>query len=201
MLLTGLDWKYFNWHQMEFYGNLNLLKTGLVFADAVNTVSPRYAEEIQTLALGCGLEGVLQQRRGRAVGHHQRRRLRDAGIPATDAHLAAELSAPTTFAEGKAGLQGGAAARDGAARATKTCRWSALIGRLVDQKGLDLIAAVIQDWVQRHDVQWVVLGTGEREVSGAVARPGRAASRRRSPRSSSSPSRWPTASKPAPTCS
>ena len=33
MLLTGLDWKYFNWHQMEFYGNLNLLKTGLVFAD------------------------------------------------------------------------------------------------------------------------------------------------------------------------
>ena len=49
MVLTGLDWKYFNWRQMEFFGNLNLLKTGLVFADAINTVSPRYAEEIQTM--------------------------------------------------------------------------------------------------------------------------------------------------------
>ena len=63
MLLTGLDWKYFNWHQMEFFGKLNLLKTGLVFADAISTVSPRYAEEIQSSPLGCGLEGVLQQRR------------------------------------------------------------------------------------------------------------------------------------------
>jgi starch synthase len=48
MLLTGLDWKYFNWQQMEFFGNLSLLKTGLVFADRLNTVSQRYAEEIQS---------------------------------------------------------------------------------------------------------------------------------------------------------
>ena len=52
MLLTGLDWKYFNWHQMEFYGKLNLLKTGLVFADSISTVSPRYAQEIQSSPLG-----------------------------------------------------------------------------------------------------------------------------------------------------
>ena len=63
MLLTGLDWKYFNWHQMEFHGKLNLLKTGLVFADSISTVSPRYAQEIQSSPLGCGLEGVLQHRR------------------------------------------------------------------------------------------------------------------------------------------
>src|SRR5690606_38406480 len=63
MLLTGLDWKYFNWQQMEFFGKLNLLKTGLVFADSISTVSPRYAEEIQSAPLGSGLEGVLQQRR------------------------------------------------------------------------------------------------------------------------------------------
>ena len=44
MLLTGLDWKYFNWHQMEFHGDLNLLKTGLVFADAISTVSPAKAK-------------------------------------------------------------------------------------------------------------------------------------------------------------
>ena len=53
MLLTGLDWKYFNWHQMEFHGHLNLMKTGIVFADAINTVSPTYAEEIQSAPLGC----------------------------------------------------------------------------------------------------------------------------------------------------
>ena len=40
MLLTGLDWRYFNWHQMEFYGKLNLLKTGISFADGLTTVSP-----------------------------------------------------------------------------------------------------------------------------------------------------------------
>ena len=38
-----MDWKYFNWRQMEFHGKLNMLKTGLVFADSLNTVSPRYA--------------------------------------------------------------------------------------------------------------------------------------------------------------
>ena len=62
MLLTGIDWKYFNWHQMEFYGDLNLLKTGIVFADSINTVSPTYSHEIQSSNLGCGLEGVLSQR-------------------------------------------------------------------------------------------------------------------------------------------
>ncbi len=45
MLLTGLDWKYFNWRQMEFHGNLNLLKTGMVFADAISTVNPAMAQE------------------------------------------------------------------------------------------------------------------------------------------------------------
>ena len=75
MLLTGLDWKYFNWQQMEFFGQLNLLKTGLVFADAINTVSPRYAEEIQSAPLGAGLEGVLQTAASRAFGNHQRRGL------------------------------------------------------------------------------------------------------------------------------
>ncbi len=68
MLLTGLDWKYFNWHQMEFHGMLNLLKTGLVFADRISTVSPRYAEEIQSSPLGCGLEGLLQHRRDSLSG-------------------------------------------------------------------------------------------------------------------------------------
>ena len=55
MELTGIDWKYFNWRQMEFYGNLSFLKTGIAFADALNTVSPRYAQEIQSCAAGLWL--------------------------------------------------------------------------------------------------------------------------------------------------
>ncbi len=158
MLLTGLDWKYFNWHQMEFFGNLNLLKTGLVFADRLNTVSPRYAEEIQTAPLGCGLEGVLQSRRDVLSGIVN-------GVdygewdPATDPHLPANYG-PETVDAGKpvckAALQG-----DLGLPAAPQVPLIAFIGRLVDQKGVDLLAATMRDWVQSHDAQWVILGTGE----------------------------------------
>jgi starch synthase len=62
MLLTGLDWRLFTWRQLEFYGHLNLLKAGVVFSDLINTVSRRYASEIQTGEFGCGLAGVLLSR-------------------------------------------------------------------------------------------------------------------------------------------
>jgi starch synthase len=91
MLLTGLDWKYFNWQQMEFFGNLNLLKTGLIFSDRLSTVSPRYAEEIQTAPLGCGLEGVLQHRRDVLTGIVNGVDYREWD-PSTDRHLAANYS-------------------------------------------------------------------------------------------------------------
>ena len=100
MLLTGLDWKYFNWQQMEFFGNLNLLKTGLVFADRINTVSPRYAEEIQSAPLGCGLEGVLQQRRGVLSGIINGVDYRHWN-PETDPHLP-ESYGPANVRQGKA---------------------------------------------------------------------------------------------------
>jgi len=158
MLLTGLDWKYFNWHQMEFYGNLNLLKTGLVFTDAITTVSPRYAQEIQSSQAGCGLEGVLQHRsdvlRGilNGIDTHE-------WNPATDPHLPAKYT-PDTVREGKrickAHLQKefGLPQRDDVPLV-------GFIGRLVEQKGIDLVTEVIQQWVQHTDVQWALLGTGE----------------------------------------
>lgn len=62
MLLTGLDWRLFNYQQLEFYGQLNFLKAGIVFADLIGTVSPTYAREIQTPYYGHGLEGVLAER-------------------------------------------------------------------------------------------------------------------------------------------
>ena len=121
MLLTGLDWKYFNWQQMEFFGNLNLLKTGLVFADRLNTVSPRYAEEIQSAPLGCGLEGVLQQRRGVLSGIINGVDYRHWN-PETDPHLPVPYG-PANVRAGQGRGQGGAARRAGTGRRARTCRW------------------------------------------------------------------------------
>jgi starch synthase len=158
MLLTGLDWKYFNWQQMEFFGNLNLLKTGLIFADRLNTVSPRYAEEIQSAPLGCGLEGVLQNRRDVLSGIVNGVDYREWD-PTIDANLPVNYGPETTVA-GKAACKAALQSSMGLPVAPKT-PLVAFIGRLTQQKGVDLLTAVMRDWVQSHDVQWVVLGTGE----------------------------------------
>jgi starch synthase len=158
MLLTGLDWKYFNWRQMEFHGNLNLLKTGMVFADSISTVSPRYAMEIQSSPLGCGLEGVLQYRRNVLSGILN-------GIdpqewnPASDPHLAANYGAETVNQVKplcKAALQ-----KELGLPQERTAPLAGFVGRLIEQKGIDLVVEVMQRWVQTSDVQWAILGTGQ----------------------------------------
>jgi starch synthase len=160
MLLTGLDWKYFNWHQMEFYGKLNLMKTGLVFSDALNTVSPRYAEEIQKSPLGCGLEGVLQQRREVLSGIIN-------GVdyavwnPTTDPHIPHHYDV-NTYGDGKAACKAALQAEMGLPVRPEV-PLVGFVGRLTDQKGIDLVAAVMQDWVRGNDVQWVILGTGDQQ--------------------------------------
>lgn len=63
-----MDWKHFNQNQMEAWGDLNLLKTGIAFADQITTVSPTYATEICTPDGGYGLEGLLTHRREDLVG-------------------------------------------------------------------------------------------------------------------------------------
>src|SRR5207302_11361189 len=66
--VTGLPWTEYAPERLEFYGHVNLLKGGLVYADLINTVSPTYAREIQTAEFGYGLEGVLQGRKDRLYG-------------------------------------------------------------------------------------------------------------------------------------
>jgi len=170
MALTGIDWKYFNWRQMEFYGNLSLLKSGIVFADMLSTVSPTYAREILHPPLSCGLEGSLQHRREDLCGIINGVDYREWN-PETDKFLAAEDYAgqpygvqdfPAGKAACKTALQremGLPAGFDGPLLAT--------VGRLADQKGCDLIARVIRQWTSQSrfdglpEVQWVILGTGE----------------------------------------
>jgi len=158
MLLTGLDWKYFNWHQMEFHGQLNLLKTGIVFADAINTVSPQYAREIQDEPLGCGLEAVLRHRSHvlsgilNGVNYDTWDPRHDNLIPVTyDA-----TNWATAKAECKAALQ-----QELGLPVEAEPPLIGLVGRLADQKGWDLVGETMQRWVGQRDVQWAILGTGE----------------------------------------
>lgn len=160
MLLTGLDWKYFNFHQMEFYGNLNLLKTGIVFSDAVTTVSPTYAQEIQHTELGCGLQDTLQQRSSSVSGIIN-------GVdysvwnPHTDTKIAMQYNAED-WSAGKATCKQ-ALQEEMGLPVRGDVPLIGLVGRLADQKGLDLVARVMQQWAVHADVQWAILGTGAAE--------------------------------------
>ncbi|MCA9197080.1 MAG: glycogen synthase GlgA [Planctomycetales bacterium] len=158
MLLTGIDWKFFNWHQMEFYGKLNLLKTGLVFCDSINTVSPTYAKEIQSAPLGCGLEEVLSCRRDVLSGIINGVNY-DVWSPENDPYLNERFSADNWQA-GKASAKRLVQSELGLPE-IENAPLIGIVGRLADQKGFDLIAPVMEQWLKNHDVQWAVLGTGE----------------------------------------
>ena len=158
MLLTGLDWKHFNWHEMEYFGKLNLLKTGLVFADSVSTVSPRYAEEIQTPQFGCGLEGMLQYRREVLSGILNGVDDKDWN-PATDPLLAANYDAQTV-AEGKPVCKAALQEELGLPQQADV-PLAGMIGRLTNQKGFDMLAEVLPEWAENRDLQWAILGTGD----------------------------------------
>jgi starch synthase len=157
MLLTGIDWKFFNPRQLEFYGQLNFLKAGIVFADLVSTVSPTYAREIQTAAYGYGLEGVLAERREHLFGIVNGVDYR-VWNPATDRHISATYS-PETVSIGKAFCKEALQKRLGLTPATKT-PVVGVVARLVAQKGVDLICDAA-DALLNLGAQLVVLGEGD----------------------------------------
>lgn len=158
MLLTGLDWRYFNWREMEFHGQLNLLKTGLVFADAISTVSPTYAREICESNLGCGMEGLLQHRADSLSGIVNGV---DYAIwnPKLDEHIA-ENYGVANWRTGKPACK--AALQEQLGLPVKpNVPLLGVVGRLASQKGWDLMAEVMRRWAVTEDVQWAVLGTGD----------------------------------------
>jgi starch synthase len=148
------------WHPsaLEFWGKLSLMKGGIVFSDAITTVSRRYAEEIQTPEYGCGLEGLLEDVKERLFGILN-------GIdttvwdPASDAHLPAQFSAKDLAGKAicKAALQ-----KEMRLPARADVPLLGIVSRLDNQKGFDLIAQVMEKLLE-HDVQAVLLGTGAEE--------------------------------------
>lgn len=159
MLLTGLDWKYFNWKQMEAYNHLNLLKTGIVFTDMITTVSPTYAQEIQAEESGCGLHGVLAQRRSQLVGILNGVDT-DEWNPKTDRALVANYDADD-FESGKSACKADLQQAVGLP-VRKEALLFGMISRMTDQKGFDLIQSA-SDEILKQDVQLCFLGSGERK--------------------------------------
>lgn len=154
--LLSLSGGLFNQDYIEYYGKANFMKAALVMADAVTTVSPSYASEIQSSGYGETLDGVLRAR-GRVSGilNGLDESLYD---PATDPHIAAHFSADDLA--GKARCK-----RDLQdyfnLDADADAPIVGMVTRLTDQKGLDLIEQAMERFMDRR-MQFVMLGTGER---------------------------------------
>ncbi len=157
--LTSLGLPVELWHPegLEFHDQLSFMKGGLVYADAITTVSPTYAQEIQTEAFGCGLEGLLSHRQADLVGILN-------GIdegqwdPHTDPHIAQAFDASTLALKqaNKAALQ-----QQFGLPIDDTLPVFALISRLVEQKGIDLVIACLPD-MMALPMQFVLLGDGNK---------------------------------------
>ncbi|HKB41418.1 MAG TPA: glycogen/starch synthase, partial [Gemmataceae bacterium] len=155
--LTGLDWSLYNHRQLEFHGMLSLLKGGIVFADALNTVSPTYARETQTPYFGAGLQGVLAERRGDLYGIVNGVDS-DAWDPAKDPVLPAHYTA-ATVTQGKPACKKALQERFRLPARPETPLMG-VVARLAEQKGIDLIAQAAEVLLHQ-DVQLVILGDGD----------------------------------------
>ncbi len=167
--LTGLGWDLFTPAGVEFYGDLSLLKGGLVFADVLTTVSPTYAREIQTPELGEGLDGVLRERRADLVGILNGLDY-DTWNPATDTEIPKRFGSADLA--GKAVCAAGLREELGLVAPERPAPICAVISRLADQKGLELIEDAVPALVASGG-QFVLLGSGEPRYQRAFAELGR----------------------------
>jgi starch synthase len=143
---------------IEFFGNVNFLKGGLVYSDYLTTVSRKYAEEIQTSEFGFGLEGVVRMKANRLVGILNGVDY-SAWSPERDTLIPMKYSAKNLLGKREcklALLDEFKLLKDNPNRPVL-----GIVSRFADQKGFDLIALIARELLQ-EDVLLAVLGTGER---------------------------------------
>ena len=154
----GLNWGWFTRDRLEYYDDINLLKGGLELADAITTVSPKYALEIQTPEYGFGLDGVLRARANVLTGILN-------GVdytewsPETDPYIAAQYS--DSDLAGKAACKLDLLRRFGLPTDNPNRPVIGIVSRFAEQKGFDLIAA-LGHFIEAADCQLVVLGSGDK---------------------------------------
>lgn len=153
--LLGIGDEYFNAEGLEFFGNASCMKAGLQYADKLTTVSPSYAEEIQTAYYGEKMETLLQYRREDLIGivNGIDEKMFD---PMADTHLVAPYrNSLTRKQKNKLDLQAEMGLPQDA-----NIPLLGVVSRLVEQKGFDLIIATLDELLQ-DDVQMIVLGSGD----------------------------------------
>ncbi|MBI4387259.1 MAG: glycogen synthase GlgA [Elusimicrobia bacterium] len=167
LFLAGFGWVDFTPDRLEYYGGFNFLKAGLVFADALTTVSPTYAQEIQSSPeFGRGMEGILKHRRAELRGI-----LNGIDVeiwnPETDQFLARAYDAD--------GAPAGKAANKAALRAECGLKGKpnvpliGVVSRLDSQKGLDVALEVVADILARGGAELILLGAGDPALAQAYA--------------------------------
>lgn len=166
---TGLHSRYWAPAAVEHWGQMNLMKGGIIFADQVTTVSPNYAHEMQTKAFGAGLDGLVRSLSFKVWGILNGIDV-DAWDPATDPNLSSNYDAE--HMNGKA-LSKRALLREANLKMRAKTPLLAFISRLVDQKGLDLLIPALGR-ILRTGAQAVILGSGEPRYEHALAQLGRA---------------------------
>ena len=162
--LLNLDHRLFTPEYLEFWGKINLLKGGLIFADAITTVSPTYAEEINTAEQGLGLEGVFQERADSLVGIMNGA---DYTVwnPETDRFIAARFGSNRLSGKKvcKADLQ-----RSFQLAPDPEVPVIGMVSRLAQQKGFDLLQEALDELLSRN-LQIVLLGTGDKRYRDFLA--------------------------------
>ncbi|UNK20885.1 glycogen synthase GlgA [Paenibacillus sp. N3/727] len=154
--VLGIHSRYFTSEGVEYYDNVNFLKAGIVYADHVTTVSPTYAREIQTAYYGYGLDGLLASQGDRLSGIVNGIDTKSYN-PSSDQHIAVKYrSNLSKKMQNKTELQ-----QELNLPVAPQVPMMAMVTRLVDSKGLDLVIRILDELLYYTDIQFVLLGTGD----------------------------------------
>jgi starch synthase len=156
--VLGLDWKYFNNGDLEFYDAVNFMKGGIIYSDYVTTVSKTYAQEIQYEYYGEHLDGLLRSRKDSLFGIVNGIDY-DVYNPETDKYIFEQydLDHIDRKRDNKVQLQ-----KQLGLPTSRRIPMVSLVSRLVAAKGMDLIVRMMDEILQHEDIHFVLLGTGDK---------------------------------------
>ena len=162
---AGIVWEHFHIDGVEFWGQINLMKAGLIMSDYLSTVSRRYSQEIQTEEFGCGLDGVLRKRSDRLYGILNGVDY-SSWTPESDPLLARTYSAETV-AHGKIDNKKELIGLFGLSAKSLAKPLVGVVARLAYQKGIDLLIEALPHIIA-DDAALIILGTGEPNLERAL---------------------------------
>jgi starch synthase len=156
--IMGVSENYFHEDGIKFFDSVNFLKAGIVYSDAFTTVSERYADEMKYPYFGEHLDGIIRKHQNKLTGILNGIDYNEYN-PGKDPHIAVnyDLRSVKRKKENKAALQ-----KKFGLPVDEDVPLIAMVTRLVDMKGLDLIAHIFDELLS-EDLQFVVLGTGEKK--------------------------------------